>query len=63
MHTNAMPCRPATIGTRWARAAAFSLRRAAAWMHRAARAVERNGSAEAERHYARMLLSRYGKLD
>lgn len=63
MHTSVMPCRPAPIGARLARAAAYSLCQAAAWMYRAARAIERSNPPEAERHYARMLLSSYGKLD
>ncbi len=63
MHTDAWPCRPAPISARLARAAAFSFCRVAAWMYRAAWAIERTNPPEAERQYAHMLLSSYGKLD
>ncbi len=63
MHSNVLPCPPVPIGARWARVAAFTLRHAAARLHRVAQAVARCEPTEEECQYAQWLRSSYGKLD
>jgi hypothetical protein len=63
MHANLPSREHAPIGARLARAAARSLCQAAARLYRAAQAMERHEPPEDERHYARIVLATYGKLD
>jgi hypothetical protein len=63
MHTHVLPNQRGPIIARVARAAAFSLCRAAARLYRAAQAMERGEPPEEELRYVRGLLASHGKLD